>query len=403
MQPNLRRTFRQLVTLAMAALMFALGAVWVLLSQTASFSAEPEQERPMLLANYYAWYHTAEHPRIPWSCWTRDGAKQNKAALAAQRPGEPPLASAAYPLIGPYDSADPVVAQWHVKLAQAAGIDAFLVDWWDTHKGLDKNVEKGIFAAAKKHGFKVALLDERAQFHNDFQWYKEAVVRALTRYKDRPIYLRISGKPVLYLYQVVSKPTLTPARFTELKHHVESTVGPVYWIVESIAHDHSAARAGEADKVKRIPAEWLGVDGIDAFAFYSTFSNFRAHRYEELAGKYRYLTGLAHRAGKKMLLPVHPGHDNSHFRDDPYVMPRRNGQTLRDFLRAASDAKADFIMVTSWNEWPETTVVEPSSTWQDPYLYLRILADWKGVEFHIPAKPPLRHSLQPRRENPERK
>ena len=68
-------------------------------------------------------------------------------------------------------------------------------------------------------------------------------------------------------------------------------------------------------------------------------------------------------------------------------MPRRDGQTLRDYLHAATDAGADYIMVTSWNEWPETTVVEPSSTWSDPYLYLRILADWKGVSFTPPPLP----------------
>ncbi|MBN2507762.1 MAG: hypothetical protein JXQ71_13825 [Verrucomicrobia bacterium] len=56
----------------------------------------------------------------------------------------------------------------------------------------------------------------------------------------------------------------------------------------------------------------------------------QAHRYEELAGKYRDLTRLAHDAGKQMLLPVHPGHDNSRFREghDACVMPRRDGQTL---------------------------------------------------------------------------
>jgi hypothetical protein len=68
-------------------------------------------------------------------------------------------------------------------------------------------------------------------------------------------------------------------------------------------------------------------------------------------------------------------------------MPRRGGQTLRDFLRAATEAEADFIMVTSWNEWPETTVVEPSSSWPDPYLYLRVLAAWKGKQFHVPSVP----------------
>ena len=40
----------------------------------------------------------------------------------------------------------------------------------------------------------------------------------------------------------------------------------------------------------------------------------------------------------------------------PYVMPRREGQTFRDYLRAATEAGADFVLVTSWNEWPETTM-----------------------------------------------
>jgi hypothetical protein len=188
---------------------------------------------------------------------------------------------------------------------------------------------------------------------------------------------------VIYLYQVAANPTLTVARFVELKAHVEKETGPVYWIVDKIAHNHGAP----ADRVKHIPPQWLKAEGVDAFGFYSTFSNFRAHEYTELVGKYRYLVQLAHEAGRKMLLPVHPGHDNSRFSEDPYVMPRRDGQTFRDFLRAATDAGADIVMVTSWNEWPETTVVEPSSSWPDPYLYLKILAEWKGREFKAPEAP----------------
>ena len=122
----------------------------------------------------------------------------------------------------------------------------------------------------------------------------------------------------------------------------------------------------------------------------AVFSNFRADRYEDLSGKFRYLTQLAHDAGKRMLLPIHPGHDNSHFRTDPYVMPRRGGQTLRDYLRAATEAGADLITVTSWSEWPETTVVEPSSTWPDPHLYLRILAEWRSRDFVPPPSLPRR-------------
>ena len=88
----------------------------------------------------------------------------------------------------------------------------------------------------------------------------------------------------------------------------------------------------------------------------------------------------AHAAGKKVFLPAHPGHDNSGFRpNDFFVMPRDDGATLRGYLRAATDAGADAVLVTSFNEWPETTVVEPSSSWPDPYFYLKNLG---GVERH---------------------
>ena len=336
-------------------------------------------KKPLLLAAYYVWYHSGGHPQSPWAGWVKPEARDNALAVAARRPGEPPIASAARPLAGFYDSADRAVADWHVRLAQAAGIDAFLVSWWDAVNGRDKAFEQGILAAAEKRGFKVALLDERAQFHKDLGQYEAMLARALKKYKDSPAYLRVEGKPVVYLYQVASDPGLTPGDFTALKAHVEREVGAVYWIVDKIAHDPQAARRGEAEKC--IPAPWLATAGIDAFGFYSTFSNFRAHRYEELIGNYKRLASLAHGAGKKMLLPVHPGHDNSHFRTDGYTMPRREGATLRDYLRAATDAGADYILVTSWNEWPETTVVEPSSSWPDPYAYLKILAQWKGMEF----------------------
>lgn len=349
----------------------------LLLTPLAQALAE-EEERPLVFAAYYCWYHAPTNAVEPWLHWTYPASKSNAVALAAQRPGEPPLNGAARPLAGFYDSSDPAVAEWHVQLAQAAGIDAFLVDWWSEHRGLDLAVDRGIVAAVQKRGFKYALLDERAQFHSSLEEYRAMLVRALQRHKDNPAYLKLDGQPVVYLYQVAQKPGLTAEQFPSLREHVEREVGPVYWIVDKIAHDASAAGT---DREKQIPADWLATPGLDAFGFYSTFSNFRAHTYEELIGRFRYLTKLAHDAGKKMLLPVHPGHDNSFFRDDPYVMPRREGDTLRDYLRAATDAGADFILVTSWNEWPETTIVEPSSSWSDPYLYLRVLAQWRGATF----------------------
>ncbi len=352
-----------------------------------------ETDQPLLFANYYIWYRDNQPAGEGWGQWTKNktGTFLEKGAIdRIGQEGDPPIASQAYPLAGLYDSGDREVARWHMRLAQQAGIDAFLVSWWGDVKGRKETFESTVLPMAEELGFPVALFDERAQFHNDFDAYKKRVVRFLDRYRTSSAYLHIDGQPVIYLYQIAHRPKLSVDQVRELVTYVEERVGPVYWILDKIDHNGRADALGRSDRIKHIPSSWLEISGIDSFGFYSTFSNFRAHRHEEIAGKYRFLAGQARKAGKKMLLPVHPGHDNRRFRssDSAYHMPRRNGQTLKDFLRAAAEAPADFVMVTSFNEWPETTIVEPSSSWSDPYRHLRILADWKGVEFQIPGPPP---------------
>jgi hypothetical protein len=342
----------------------------------------PKPGKPLLFAAYYIWYETGTNPANgkPWRPWLID----EQASIGPDGPNAEQIASSAWPLIGLYNSRDPVVTDWHVRLAKAAGLDAFLVSWFGEDRmatSFELLLEK-----AERHGFKVARFDELAQFQPNWERYKAEIVAFLKKYAKHPAYLTIDGRPAIYLYQTAPG-RLTPVQFTELKAHVESQCGAMYWIMDKIAHDHEAAKRNDPDRIKCIPVEWLQTPGVDSFGFYSTFSHFRANTYPELAGKYAALSGLAHQAGKKMLLPVHPGHDNSRFSKSPYVMERRDGQTLRDYLKAATDAQADFVMVTSWNEWPETTVVEPSSTWPDPYRYLKILAEWKGVPFAPPALP----------------
>lgn len=366
----------------------------VVAAAAAGIAAAPAlPARPTVLAAYYIWYADGSHPSAAWRHWTRpEVAALHGGDHPLARPGDPPLASAAYPLAGLYSSRDPAVAEWHMRLARAAGIDAFLVSWWGRHQETDEVFAAVTLPAAERTGFKLALLDELAQFHHDDGAYAHGLAAALTRFKDSPAYLRIDDRPVVYLYQVAARPGLTPAAFALVRRRVEDRAGPVFWIVDKVAHDHASRREHSR---KCIPADWLAVEGIDAFAMYSTFSHFRADRYDDLIAEYRHLAGQAHAAGRRIVLPVHPGHDNSRFSPDPYRMPRRDGDTLRDYLRAATDAGADAVLVTSWNEWPETTVVEPASSWEDPYAALRILADWRGIPFEPPDDRPARPTPHP--------
>lgn len=323
--------------------------------------------RPALWAVYYAWYQTADGPHGKSRMWTVDDADRTPR-------------SRAQPLIGSYDSDDPDVARWHIRLAKSAGIDAFLVSWWGGANISGEAFENTLLPVAAQENFQVAICSELAQFHRDIDALARQTSEVLRRVKDSPAYLRVNGKPVLYLYQVPFDPKLTPATFATLVRGVEAAVGPVYWMMDKIANSKDGGMI--------FPEAWLNIPEIEMIGFYGTFSVRRIWKSDEIAPHYSHLARQARAAGKMVFLPAHPGHDNSGFRpNDFFVIPRDDGATLRGYLRAITDAKADVALLTSFNEWPETTVVEPSSSWPDPYFYLRLLADWKGTPFEPPPPP----------------
>jgi hypothetical protein len=383
------------------------GAAAPAARSTAAEAARPARspragKRPPVLAFYYVWYGTPFGPAGQWTHW----GKTEPGALAPGgtdpnrvwfEPGLRDVASAAYPLIGPYDSRQREVVRWHVRLAKAAGIDGFLVSWWgpgswqrppgQTYKAF---VEV-LLPVAEEEGFKVCLCDELPQFFKDFDQVVAWAGEYLDRFRRSPAYLHVGGQPVYYVYQVWQGRMSVP-QCRRLIQAVEKRVGPVYWIVDKMRC--RLAKDSPKNRELYFPAEWLAVREIDALGGYATFSNLRVHEPRDLRILFGRLVDQAHRHGKKVLLPVHPGHNNSKFNRKPYVMPRRAGETFRGFLAAAREADADLIAVTSFNEWPETTVIEPALTWPDPYRYLKIVAGFTGKTWRAPRLPPTK-SLDP--------
>ncbi|HZQ46912.1 MAG TPA: glycoside hydrolase family 99-like domain-containing protein [Verrucomicrobiae bacterium] len=370
--------------------LFAL-VIW--LHALSGYGGPPDKSpksKPLLFANYYTWYATGAGPHKIWTHWVRHpvadkmNLEAKQTGVVVQQLGRKDIASVLWPLAGLYDSDDREIVRWHIRLSKAAGIDALLVDWWgpggwERVPGLTQfTFEDVVLPIAAEEGFKVALFDEPVQFL-PAATSREWIVKYLKKYKDHPAYLKIDGKPVYYLYQVSFAPSLTPAKFEELRAYVEERVGPVYWIVDAISNSNDNFR---------IPDPWRPVAGIGSFSFYGTFSIFRESAYKQLAERYAVVVRQAHAAGKMMCVPVHPGHDNlQEGNTNHFEMPRQDGETFRGYLKAAADAGADYVMVTSFNEWPESTAIEPSSSWRDPYQYLKILANWQGVIFKAPPEP----------------
>lgn len=356
-------------------------------------------KKPLVLAHYYTWYTTPFGDGGHWGQWIH-----GKPSAILDRPNDPEtilfppaireISSCAYPLIGPYDSMNKDVIRWHIRLAKAAGIDAFFVDWWGPatwHKppGWTHDVlANAVLPIAEEEGFKVLIFDETPQFVDNFETVKEWTTTYLQKFTDSPAWLRIDGKPAWAVYQLWGG-KLTAEQGRELIEHVEKEFGPVYWIV-----DKMRGGGNEQGLNLFVPDDWLAIPQIDCIMGYAMFSTHRIYEYKDLAPMYKDYTERVHKTGKKVLLPVHPGHDNRKIAEEPWVMPRQDGQTLRDFWQAALDAGADFIGITSWNEWPETTIIEPAMTWGDPYQYLKIVAEFQGKKFVAPPLPPL-ESIDP--------
>ncbi len=370
-------------------------AVAALVLATSSGPAAEPARRPLALAFYYTWYG---HPALAakrWKTWDRKTAADDP--LPARDPHEILFApairqvtSAAYPLIGAYDSMSREVVRWHIRLAKAAGLDGFLVDWWGSAtwqqpRGWTFDVfEKVVLPVAEEEGFKVALFDETPQFLDDLPEVRRQTIRALKTYARSPAWLRINDEPVWAIYQLW-KGRLTAAQGRALIEDVERETGPVYWIVDRMLAQPAAGPTGIE---LFTPEPWLAVPGIDCFMGYAMFSTWQVHTYEGLAPLYRRWANQVHRARKQVMVPVHPGHDNRKINAKPYVIPRRDGATLKEFWRAATDAGTDLIGLTSFNEWPETTAIEPALTWRDPYRYLRLVGELQGTTFAAPPLPP---------------
>src|SRR5689334_12102170 len=87
--------------------------------------AAQAQPKPVLV-HYMPWY-VAKPYSSSWGWhWTMNHFNPDTTNSSGHRQ----IASQYYPLIGPYDSLDPVVLEYHVLLMKLAGVDGVIVDWY---------------------------------------------------------------------------------------------------------------------------------------------------------------------------------------------------------------------------------------------------------------------------------
>lgn len=85
-----------------------------------------------------------------------------------------------------------------------------------------------------------------------------------------------------------------------------------------------------------------------------------------------------------------PGYDDTRLagqRGGTFRRDRAGGAYYRETFRGARESGADWVVITSFNEWPEGTYIEPSEAYGDFYLKLtgELVREWKAGPRQAPA------------------
>jgi hypothetical protein len=269
--------------------------------------AAPVRDPVPLLAYYYIWFEPAS--------WER--------------------AKSDYPLLGRYSSDDAAVMREHVRSAQAAGIDGFIVSWKST-RALDRRLEQLMEVAAAEH-FALWIIYQGL----DFERRPLPVARIdsdletfVTRYATHPAFA-MYDKPVV----------IWSGTWAFERAEIAEISGTYRDDLYLLASERNVAG------YQRI------ADLVDGNAYY--WSSVNPETYPDYPGKLRAFSEAVHRRRGLWVAPAAPGFD-ARLLGGETVVERQDGRTLQRELDAALRSSPDAVGLISWNEFSENTHIEPS-------------------------------------------
>ena len=316
-------------------------AIWTAVIATmsgflATSQAEEAAQRPLILAHYMPWFE-AKPASSHWGWhWTMNAFDPEKIEN-----GYPQIAAHFHPLIGPYDSGDPHVLEYHLLTMKLAGIDGVIVDWYGLqdfrdyallHRNTIKLVEQ-----VERLGMKFAICYEdqtipalvesgKLSEGERVRHAQEEIEWMAQNWFSLKSYVRLDGQPVLLSF---GQTGVTDSEWTECLKGRKPSIA--YF---SLHHRRQAAR-GAFDW----PIPQQGLSAVDRF------SKQARDWPQSIPVVFPRFVDIYAEA------KVSPSYGRV---DD------RDGKTFRELLDRALRTKAPIVQIATWNDWGEGTILEPS-------------------------------------------
>ena len=224
------------------------------------------------------------------------------------------------PYIGYYDSYNNTVIEWQLKLIKNAGIDFIVFSWWGPNS-FEDNVTKTLAKYLRKYGIQFTIMlepylgNEHPEYYNKSFWANNLEYISKNHvepYSD--IYLFLEGKPLVMAFNPIGMEYNPSSDFPD-------------YTIRITGNDIDSARYQDWDY-------WP--DYIDP----------------------EHVTLKIRRNGYVVIIPRY---DDTHFRD-PGRVDQNYTENLYvkewEWILEHKDA-ISIVMITSWNEYHERTMIEP--------------------------------------------
>jgi hypothetical protein len=310
-----------------------------------------------VFAFHYAWYGTPWGPAGEWRAWNhrmtkaRDGKRVTVGQHDPDRilyPGTRDIGSMLYPMDGPFDSRDVSTVRRQLSEAEEAGLDGFMLSWWGPGHQSDKVLQvfmeecpADFICVNFETPYTFPLRDESREKGVDR--IRQDMLYVLRTYSDSDRWIKMDGRPLIVIWRVEQYEV---EEWACIKDALVAEGYDPFWLAQM----YDTAYVPPMDALCTYEPFSYTLQGVDLEALYKG-------KKRELEAKGAYFAATAN-----------PGFDNRALHKPGLHLPRENGGYYRLTWQACLCCDPDFVVINSYNEWGESSVIESTRQFGKDYL-----------------------------------
>ena len=259
-----------------------------------------------------------------------------------------------------YNSGDTATIARQVNWAANAGLTGYISSWWGPGSATDVNFGKLLAYSATLqqqtgyHFTSTIYFESDAPQLNSSSNMVAGLNYVISHYANSPYFFHWHGKPVIFFWD-----PLGGGRTLSTWASIRGQVDPhnaMIWSAEGV----DTSMLSVFDGIHLFSAGYWGIQHNDMSAVDQGFRA-KIDAYNS-----------ANHTQKIWAAGVLPGYNDTRVpgRTGTYIVARNNGATYSESWQGAIASNPDWITITSFNEWFEGSMLEPSVTYGNLYLNL---------------------------------